>query len=460
MSVLDQIPQQSREAKVSVNPWHLFSHKSRLNKEAKGGYVEGKIHFPGLSTGDVLEKVELSLISDIHSSKHHCNFLHITGSGYKYEKKSVNSDRGNDEWMVSLINDQGTMELEVDTHTYLKNDIGNNFFDQSANTILLGKGHLQLTVGIPLSKAKNDFKKNLFQRSNNQDIVDSISNFCKQGEPFMHLARLKVVAKLKGSSEIITGISNLICDKARYEFKISDISNNIILNNCALQRYTVILDKCMPPEKVSFTCNFVYVDRKDKEKTRVQVQENEIKVHSIHRTGHEKKCVNIYFSTSSGEILTNVLLKKYYLYLQLKVVENGNLGSADEYSRLISNTNFDETLIGKCTKHSCEFDRKLQNSRYAYNNKMVDEVIKLQKQFEDGEEDSNNLCGLCYCTIDNLKRLHKWEDTEENIESNGGRKRYSVNDSSSDDESCKSPKLLKTTSSEEAGNIIIRQKHL
>ena len=64
---------------------HFFSHESRL-KEAKGGYVEGVVKFPGLVNNDDVEEMELSLVSALHYLEIHCNLLHLTGTGRKRPK--------------------------------------------------------------------------------------------------------------------------------------------------------------------------------------------------------------------------------------------------------------------------------------------------------------------------------------------------------------------------------------
>ena len=79
--VTQQVP--TKTVVIDVRPQHLFNHESRLKKEAKGGYLEGKIRLFGLTDSDAVDKIELYLLSDIHPSRHHCNFLHITGTGNK-----------------------------------------------------------------------------------------------------------------------------------------------------------------------------------------------------------------------------------------------------------------------------------------------------------------------------------------------------------------------------------------
>ena len=449
MSISDPDNQSLERVKVDINPRHLFSHESRLKKEAKGGYLDGKIELGDLNW----DKVELSLTSNIHHSRQHCNFLHITDTGYKRDKKFVKSVRGDNDWKISLTNDQGTIRLDDDQHEYRKNEFMGNFFDESSNTLLLGRGKLQLTIGIPLSKSNNDFKKKLRQRTSSEKDVEDIGNLCKSGEPFMHLAHLKVTVKLKGSSEVVTGLSKLICDRGRYEVNISDIPGNIVLNNCALQRYIIGLNKCMPLEKVSFSCSFVYADLMNKEQKKVKVNEDEIKVIYTHRIWHEKKCVEVYFSTNCGEILSSVMAGKYKLYLQLRMIENGNLGSAVEYCQLISETNINEIELGQWINHDCMFDYRLRNIGIVKIDKILVEVSKLQKELEKENSSFRSQCGECSRTIANMEQLNK---VSKCVKLGGVRKRHVEDNVVTNAKTSKIPKISKNIIheiSKETGNI-------
>ena len=59
--VTQQVP--TKTVVIDVRPHHLFNHESRLKKEAKGGYLEGKIRLFGLTDSDAVEKIELYLVS-------------------------------------------------------------------------------------------------------------------------------------------------------------------------------------------------------------------------------------------------------------------------------------------------------------------------------------------------------------------------------------------------------------
>ena len=288
---------------IEVCARHLFNHESRLKNYAKGGYLDGKIQLFGLTGSDVVDKIELYLVSDIHPSRHHCNFLHITGTGVKRDKSDVRSERRVEDWKMVLKNNAGKMVLESESHQYLKNDLSNNIWDESKKTIKLGHGSLQLTIVRPLSKSNSDFKNIIRLRSNSPDIVDAISNLCKSGEPFMHLARLHAVVHLKDSTIPIVGTSDLITDRDRYEVRPCNLSKNIILNNSVLQKYILVLDKCMPPDKVVFSGEFVHVEEDDEQEQRIVIDKSELQIIHIMRTGHEKKCVEVYFTTTCGKVL-------------------------------------------------------------------------------------------------------------------------------------------------------------
>ena len=397
----------TKTVEVDVSPQHLFSHESRLKKEAKGGYLEGKIQLAGLTDSDVVDKIELYLVSDIHSSQHHCNYLHITGTGEKRHNNDVKPERRNEDWKIVLKNNAGILMLESESHQYLKNTLSYTFYDESTKTIELGRGKLQLTIVRPLSKTNHDFKKIILSRSESSDIVDEISNLCRPGEPFMHLARLHVVVHLKNSSIPIEGISDLITDRDRYEVRYDNDSKKIILNNSILQKYTLVFEKCMPPDKVSFGGNFVYVDENDKEDRRLAIDESEIKIIYMMRTGHERKCVEVYFTTTCGKILEGAVLGKYKLYFHLKVLENGNLGEAINYSCLVSEKNTIECEIGACINHECALDHHLRRSRTCN----IDEMLIRANAYVQhrGEQSSSNIdqCGYCYRAKDNIQKLCK-----------------------------------------------------
>ena len=154
----------TKTVEVDVSPQHLFSHESRLKKEAKGGYLEGKIKLVGLTDNDVVDKIELYIVSDIHPSQHHCNYLHITGTGERRHKNDVKPERRNEDWKIVLKNNAGILMLESESHQYLKNTLSYTFYDESTKTIDLGRGKLQLTIVRPLSKTNHDFKKIILLR--------------------------------------------------------------------------------------------------------------------------------------------------------------------------------------------------------------------------------------------------------------------------------------------------------
>ena len=161
----------------------------------------------------------------------------------------------------------------------------------------------------------------------------------------------------------------------------------------------------MPPDKVSFSGNFVYVDKNDKKQQRIPIDESEIKIVYIHRTGHERKCVEVYFTTTSGKLLDGAILGKYKLYFHLKVSENGNLGDAIHYSRLVSEKNIIECEIGACINHACALDRHLRNSRTC----KIEEMVTRANEYEHrrGEKSSSNInqCRECYEANDTLQTL-------------------------------------------------------
>ena len=400
----------TRSASIQLKPLHLFRYESGLNKEAHGGYLDGSTEFPGLQHKDDLENVEFYLSSDIHNSKQHCNFIHITGNGYKREKNRVKNGRSDKDWKFTLVNDNGTWKLEQGQHEYIKNELVDKFW--VGNTLVFGAGKLQFTVGIPLSKSNGELKRILEQRSSPQDVIDEISHLCKKGEPFLHVARLTVKARVKGSPVVYLGTSDIILDKNRYEFstkikdtKLSNISGNIILNNSFFQRYTIIFEKCMLPEKLSFSAQFVYKDLQGEEGNRTKVTETEIKVLSVRRTGHEKKSLDVYFSANCGQILASVFNGKLKLYLQLSVLENGNLGDANHYRQIISKINVDEIEIGKCVPHNCAFDQTLRNTQLISFEEMMRTARKELDELELNGNNSNALCGECYRAINDLEQL-------------------------------------------------------
>ena len=204
------------------------------------------------------------------------------------------------------------MELESESHQYLKNVLSNNIWDESNKTIKLGHGSLQLTIVRPLSKSNSDFKNIIRLRSNSPDIVDAISNLCKSGEPFMHLARLHAVVRLKDSPMPIKGTSDLITDRDRYEVRPCNLSKNIILNNSVLQKYILVLDKCMPPDKVVFSGEFVHVKKGDEQEQRIAINDSELKIIHIMRTGHEKNAL---------KFILQRLLEKYLVELSIENIK-------------------------------------------------------------------------------------------------------------------------------------------
>ena len=402
--VLEDVTQQvpTKTVVINVGPQHLFSHESRLKKEAKGGYLEGKIRLFGLMDSDVVDKIKLYLVSDIHRSRHHCNFLHITGTGNKRDENDVKNERRNEDWEIILINDAGTMVLESESHQYLKNVLSDSFWDEDTKTIHLGRGMLQLTIVRPLSKTNLDFKKIIDLRSRSSVIVDEITNLCRSGEPFMHLARLRAVVHLKDSPIPIEGTSDLITDRGRYEVRYDNLSKNIILNNSVLQKYILAFDKCMPPDKVSFGGDFVYVDEDDEQKQRIAIDESEIKIIHMMRTGHEKKCVEVYFTTTCGKILGGAILGQYKLFFQLIVQETGNLGEAIHYKILVSEKNIRQIEIGAFINHECELDRHLRCPGTCSINKMIIRATEHQQS-----SFNINQCGECWRAQYNLEKLCK-----------------------------------------------------
>ena len=440
----------TKTIEVDVFPQHLFSHESRLKKEAKGGYLEGKIKLVGLTDNDVVDKIELYLVSDVHSSKHHCNYLHITGTGEKRHTNDVKLERRNEDWKIVLKNDAGILMLDSETHQYMKNTLSYTFYDESKKNIELGRGKLQLTIVRPLSKTNHDFKKIIRLRSKSSDIVDEISNLCRPGEPFMHLARLHVVVHLKNSSIPIEGTSDLITDRDRYEVRYDNDSKNIILNNSVLQKYTLVFEKCMPPDKVSFGGNFVYVDKNDEEERRIAIDESEIKIVYIHRTGHERKCVEVYFTTTSGKVLDGAILGKYNLYFLLKVVEKGLLGDATNYSHLVSEKNIIECEIGAYFNHDCALDRHLRNSETCN----IDDMLTRANEYvhSRGEKSSSNInqCRECYEAKDNLQKLCI---ISKQLTMGSNKRQIAAEEYSALDDSHPSPKCTKIANFRDTGKI-------
>jgi len=448
VSVRDTGQGNTKRMKVDLKSAHLFSHESRLKKEAKGGYLEGKIQLPGAP--EDLESVELMLTSELHKSGHHCNFLYLTGTGYKKDKKVVKSNKGEEDWKVCLINDNGTLKLNDNTHDYMKNMFTENFWDKQSNTILLGRGKLQSTIAYPLSKGSNDFKCVLRQRLCSDKEIKEITELCKPGEPFLHLARLKVIAKLKGSVDDIIAFSNLICDKSRYEIKSSYIPNSVILNNTFLQRLPIVPEKCMPPEKVNFSCNFVYQNDDCPGTIKIPVPEDEIKIVQVNRTGHEKKCVDVWFRTGSGNVLSAAINKKSKIYLQLRVLENGNLGAAKDYYSIISSSIFEEIEIGRCIEHKCKFmyNSKCSEALNVEKKFKLQELRKLQMDMEYVALANNN-CSDCHRVAENLKQLEK-TPIKERI--NGNKKRHHSENYSADEDVYKHPKVQSEIEETDSGN--------
>ena len=403
--VLEDVTQQvpTKTVVINVGPQHLFNHESRLKKEAKGGYLEGKIRLFGLMDSDVVDKIKLYLVSDIHRSRHHCNFLHITGTGNKRDENDVKNERRNEDWEIILINDAGKMVLESECHQYLKNVLSDSIWDEYTKTIHLGRGRLQLNIVLPLSKTNLDFKKIIDLRSkSDRTIVDDITKLCRSGEPFMHLARLHAVVHLKDSPITIEGTSDLITDKNRYDVRYDNLQRKIILNNSILQTFVFVLDKCMCPEKITFSGRFVCVDEEDEKKMRMDIDDSEIKIIHIMRTGHEKKCVEVYFTTTCGKILGGAILGQYKLYFQLVVEETGNLGEAIYYKTLVSEKNTHEFEIGACINHVCELDRHLRCSETCSIDKMLSRATEHQQS-----SFNINQCGECWRAQYNLEKLCK-----------------------------------------------------
>ena len=219
----------------------------------------------------------------------------------------------------------------------------------------------------------------------------------------MHLARLHALVHLKDSPIPIEGTSDLITDRGRYEVRYDNLSKNIILNNSVLQKYILAFDKCMPTDKVEFSGEFVHVDKDDEQEQRIVIDKSELQIIHIMRTGHEKKCVEVYFTTSSGKILGGAIDRKYKIYFQLKVVENGNLGEASNYSRLVSEKNIIECEIGACINHECELDHHLRNSGTC----SIDEMLIRATAYVERQQgySNNNQCGECCRAKYNLQTL-------------------------------------------------------
>ena len=127
---------------------NLFRSESELQKEGKGGFLKGQIHFNIDTDIETIERIELSTVSS-HESELHCNLLRVSNNSFEKEVSRRDNHVSGDHpqcamspsaYKVILIrNDNDTFRIDRTKHDYLPcNGTEVCFFDEKCQTLYLG----------------------------------------------------------------------------------------------------------------------------------------------------------------------------------------------------------------------------------------------------------------------------------------------------------------------------------
>ena len=221
---------------MQIEEQSYFRVESEVKKDAKGGYIKGKISLPEGAVGSNLKLALYDINGDPHP-----NLLFVTPymrQGYGQNVQNKELGLSPESHYLSLIYKNGTYDLAHHNHLYLRpliekgeSIVGPKFWKPETNEILLGPEGLRLTVLKPLRKG-NDSK-----------ILDSEMRKARkipEGRT-INYAKVKLGLTIStqdwnfpmGRKKLLH--SNVIEDVAEYGLEISDVSPPIICDNGQFQ---------------------------------------------------------------------------------------------------------------------------------------------------------------------------------------------------------------------------------